>query len=201
MIEPAGAGVQGGPGCRPIRSTTSRCCATGARSTSASTSFRTRSSTRSSCSRSRRTRRRRRRAEGLEVTAAHDARSVYEFSVFDDPATIDGCASLHRDRREGPLRPGAAAQARDHRRAIVMFGMEDPVAGASEQTMMVVDHPSLARRSQDRIHLALGAGADVRRGERGARSPGNRNGLMAVSSDFSWISRRKLPEISSCHPC
>ena len=28
--------------------------------------------------------------------------------------------------------------------SIVMFGMEDPVAGSSELTIMVVDHPSLA---------------------------------------------------------
>jgi HTH-type transcriptional regulator, sugar sensing transcriptional regulator len=28
---------------------------------------------------------------------------------------------------------------------IVMFGMEDPVAGASELTIMVIEHPELAR--------------------------------------------------------
>jgi HTH-type transcriptional regulator, sugar sensing transcriptional regulator len=28
---------------------------------------------------------------------------------------------------------------------IVMFGMEDPVSGASELTIMVIEHPELAR--------------------------------------------------------
>ena len=33
---------------------------------------------------------------------------------------------------------------------IVMFGMEDPVAGSAELTIMVVEHPSLARSSRSR---------------------------------------------------
>ena len=69
--------------------------------------------------------------EGLKVIGTHEARSLYEFSVFDDPAVI---------ARRAALRRGAARTRASCRRlplklviideTIVMFGMEDPVAGS-----------------------------------------------------------------------
>ncbi len=88
--------------------------------------------------------------EGLEVTRTHVARSVYETSALDDPAVAAG---IHRFIAEGeearfvdalPLKLVIIDE------TIVMFGMEDPVAGgvtrrSGDLTIMVVEHPALAR--------------------------------------------------------
>jgi sugar-specific transcriptional regulator TrmB len=82
--------------------------------------------------------------KGVEVAAEHKARSVYEFSIFDDPETIEGVRHFidageeARFVEELPLKLVIIDQ------RYVMFGMEDPVAGGSELTMVVVEHPSLA---------------------------------------------------------
>ncbi len=75
----------------------------------------------------------------------HKAWSIYEFSVFDDPAIGEGVRQFiaqgeqARFVRELPLKLVIIDE------TIVMFGMQDPVAGAEpELTMMVVEHPSLA---------------------------------------------------------
>jgi sugar-specific transcriptional regulator TrmB len=83
--------------------------------------------------------------EGLEVASTHRARSVYEYSAFDDPRFVAGVRrymDAGEDARfvaELPLKLVII----DER--IVMFGIEDPVGGRSILTMIVVDHPSLAR--------------------------------------------------------
>jgi len=82
---------------------------------------------------------------GIEVTRTHEARSVYEVSVFDDPATTAGVRRF--------LEAGEQARFVEHLplklviidEAIVMFGMEDPVAGSSDFTIVVVEHLSLAQ--------------------------------------------------------
>jgi sugar-specific transcriptional regulator TrmB len=82
--------------------------------------------------------------EGLEVTRMRTARSVYEFSAFDDPAFIEGVRRFieagedARFVRELPLKLVILDE------AIVMFGMEDPIAGTSDLTIVVVEHPALA---------------------------------------------------------
>jgi HTH-type transcriptional regulator, sugar sensing transcriptional regulator len=83
--------------------------------------------------------------EGLEVVQSHRARSVYEFSAFDDrrsAAAIKRYMEAGEEARfvaELPLKLVIIDE------QIVMFGIEDPVAGSSILTMIVVDHPSLAR--------------------------------------------------------
>ena len=82
---------------------------------------------------------------GLEVTPKIDARSLYEYAVFDDPDAVAGVRRFiemgekARVVRELPLKLAIIDE------CIVMFGMDDPVAGSTEQTMMVVEHPALAR--------------------------------------------------------
>jgi HTH-type transcriptional regulator, sugar sensing transcriptional regulator len=81
---------------------------------------------------------------GLRVLKASTARSVYEFSLFDDPEHVDGVRRFM----------GAGEQARFVEKlplklaiidaTTVMFGMQDPVADSSDLTMVVVEHPSLA---------------------------------------------------------
>jgi sugar-specific transcriptional regulator TrmB len=83
--------------------------------------------------------------EGIEVTRTHDVKSVYELSALDDAAFAEGvkrfidAGEQARFVEQLPLKLVIIDE------AIVMFGMEDPVAGASELTIMVIEHPELAR--------------------------------------------------------
>lgn len=82
--------------------------------------------------------------EGIEVARTHVARSIYEHSVLDDPAMAAGIRRF--------IDAGEEARFVDHvplklviiDEAIVMFGMQDPVAGTQDLTIMVVEHPALA---------------------------------------------------------
>ena len=127
----------------PIRSSTSRCCATAARSTSASPSSRRASSARSSSSPSRPTRRRRRRtSRASRSPGPHVARSVYEFSVFDDPATTEGVRRFIDAGEEARFVEQLPLKLVIIDETMVMFGMQDPVAG----TRRADDH---GRRAPD----------------------------------------------------
>jgi HTH-type transcriptional regulator, sugar sensing transcriptional regulator len=82
--------------------------------------------------------------EGIEVARTHVARSVYEFDVLDDPAMARGIKRF--------IDAGEEARFTDHvplklviiDEATVMFGMQDPMAGSEDLTIMVVEHPALA---------------------------------------------------------
>ena len=82
--------------------------------------------------------------EGLEVTKAHEARSVYELSVFDDLETTEGVRRFVEAGEKARFVADLPLKLVIIDESIVMFGMEDPVAGSSELTIMVVEHPSLA---------------------------------------------------------
>lgn len=83
--------------------------------------------------------------EGLEVTKTHEVRTVYERSVLQDPAMAAGVqrfVELGEEARfvdELPLKLVIIDE------SIVLFGMEDPVAGREELTLLVIEHPALAR--------------------------------------------------------
>jgi sugar-specific transcriptional regulator TrmB len=81
---------------------------------------------------------------GLEVARTLDARSVYELSVFDDPDVAEGVRRFIETGEKARFVPELPLKLVIIDESIVMFGMEDPVAGSSEQTMMVVEHASLA---------------------------------------------------------
>jgi sugar-specific transcriptional regulator TrmB len=82
--------------------------------------------------------------EGLEVIKTHVARSIYEMTILDDPATAAGVKRFieaGEDARfveEIPLKLVIIDE------TTVMFGMQDPVAGSEDLTIMVVEHPALA---------------------------------------------------------
>ena len=82
--------------------------------------------------------------EGIEVTRTHIARSVYEFSIFDDPATTEGVRRFIEAGEEARFVEDVPLKLVIIDEATVMFGMQDPVAGPSELTIMVVEHPALA---------------------------------------------------------
>jgi HTH-type transcriptional regulator, sugar sensing transcriptional regulator len=83
--------------------------------------------------------------EGLEVASTHRARSLYEYSAFDDPAFADGVRRFIEAGEDARFVPELPLKLVIIDEAIVMFGLEDPVAGSAGLTMMVVDHPALAR--------------------------------------------------------
>jgi sugar-specific transcriptional regulator TrmB len=82
--------------------------------------------------------------EGLEVVREHKARSIYELSVFDDAAIAEGVRHFIALGEQARFVPELPLKLVIIDETIVMFGMQDPVAGSEELTMMVVEHPSLA---------------------------------------------------------
>jgi sugar-specific transcriptional regulator TrmB len=83
--------------------------------------------------------------EGLEVASTHHARSLYEYSAFADPAFADGVRRFIEAGEDARFVPELPLKLVIIDEAIVMFGLEDPVAGSAGLTMMVVDHPALAQ--------------------------------------------------------
>jgi sugar-specific transcriptional regulator TrmB len=82
--------------------------------------------------------------EGMEVARTHAARSIYEFSVFDDPAIAAGIRRFIEAGEEARFVEALPLKLVIIDEAIVMFGMQDPVAGTEDLTIMVVEHPALA---------------------------------------------------------
>ena len=82
--------------------------------------------------------------KGLRLLNGHKARSVYEFSLFDDPEHVEGVRRFIQAGEDARFVAELPLKLVIIDGAIVMFGMEDPVAESSELTMVVVEHPSLA---------------------------------------------------------
>jgi sugar-specific transcriptional regulator TrmB len=83
--------------------------------------------------------------EGLAVTQTHEARSIYEFGVFDDPVVANGVHQFVKAGEQARFVESLPLKLVIIDETIVMFGMEDPVAGSSDLTIVVVEHASLAR--------------------------------------------------------
>ena len=91
--------------------------------------------------------------EGLEVTRKHRVRTVYERSILDDPAMAAGVGRFIELGEEGRFVDELPLKLVIIDETIVMFGMEDPVAGSSDLTLLVIEHPSLAQM----LKVAFGA--------------------------------------------
>jgi HTH-type transcriptional regulator, sugar sensing transcriptional regulator len=83
--------------------------------------------------------------ERLEIVRAHRARSVYEYSAFDDPAFAAGVRRYIDAGEEARFVRSLPLKLVIIDEQIVMFGIEDPVAGRAALTMIVVEHPALAK--------------------------------------------------------
>ena len=84
------------------------------------------------------------------MTRTHVARSVYETSALDDPATATGIRRFIDEGEEARFVEELPLKLVIIDETIVMFGMQDPVAAGvprrgSDLTIMVVEHPALAR--------------------------------------------------------
>ena len=83
--------------------------------------------------------------EGVEVAMSHEARSVYEFSIFDTMQSVEGVRRFVSAGEQARFVPELPLKLVIIDEAIVMFGMEDPIAGSSELTIVVIEHPQLAK--------------------------------------------------------
>jgi hypothetical protein len=83
--------------------------------------------------------------EGIELTPTHDTWSVYELSAFDDPDFVEGVRRFIDAGEKARFVERLPLKLVIIDAAVVMFGMEDPVAGEAGLTMMVVEHPQLAQ--------------------------------------------------------
>jgi sugar-specific transcriptional regulator TrmB len=83
--------------------------------------------------------------DGMELSRTHEARSIYEYSVFEQPDVVRGVQRFIAAGEQARFVPSLPLKLVIIDETIVMFGMEDPVAGSSELTIMVVEHRALAR--------------------------------------------------------
>jgi sugar-specific transcriptional regulator TrmB len=83
--------------------------------------------------------------EGLEVSSKHRARSVYEYSALDDADFAAGVRRFIEAGEEARFVQELPLKLVIIDEKFVMFGMEDPVAGQSELTIVVVEHSALAK--------------------------------------------------------
>lgn len=80
--------------------------------------------------------------KGLAV--AREARSLYEYSLFEDLAATEGVRRFVRAGEQARVVPELPLKLVIIDEAVVLFGMQDPVAGRTDLTIGVVRHPSLA---------------------------------------------------------
>jgi len=83
--------------------------------------------------------------EGIEVARTHVARGIYEFSILDDPSAAAGVLRFIEAGEEARFVEQVPLKLVIIDETTVMFGMQDPVAGTEELTIMVVEHPALAK--------------------------------------------------------
>jgi sugar-specific transcriptional regulator TrmB len=83
--------------------------------------------------------------EGLEVTQSHDVYAVYEVSIFDDPANVEGVRQFVEAGERAKFVEELPLKLVIIDERIVLFGMEDPVEAGAALTMLVVEHPALAK--------------------------------------------------------
>jgi len=82
--------------------------------------------------------------EGLRMLSEHTAKGVYEFSLFDDAGDVDAVRRFIAAGEEARFVPELPLKLAIIDETIVMFGMQDPLAGRADLTIVVVEHPSLA---------------------------------------------------------
>lgn len=86
-----------------------------------------------------------RNTAGIELAATHTLRSVYEFSVLDDPLVRDGIWRFVTAGEEARFVPELPMKLALMDERTVMFALPDPVAGTDDLTSVIIDHPALAK--------------------------------------------------------
>jgi HTH-type transcriptional regulator, sugar sensing transcriptional regulator len=84
--------------------------------------------------------------EGLELLERKiEARSVYDRTIYDHPAHIDAIRTFVAAGEEARVVDELPLKLVLIDERVAMFTMEDPVAGEPALTIMIVEHPALAR--------------------------------------------------------
>ena len=109
---------------------------------------------------------------GLAVARSHMARGMYEFSLFDDPDATEGVRRFIEAGEDARVVPELPLKLVIVDETIVMFGMQDPVAGRSDLTIVVVEHPSLARVLRMAFNAYWAEGLSFEEASRRAGKPG-----------------------------
>lgn len=82
--------------------------------------------------------------EGLQLLRDRIVKSVFELAVFDQPEQLDAVRGFVAAGVEARFVPDLPLKLVIMDESLVMVGLQDPQAGASELTSVVVEHPSLA---------------------------------------------------------
>jgi len=90
------------------------------------------------------------------------ARSVYERAVYDDPDVVDAVRSFVAAGEQARVVDELPLKLVVIDERVSLFTLEDPVAGASDLTILIVEHPSLARLLKLAFEHAWAQGEDFR---------------------------------------
>jgi HTH-type transcriptional regulator, sugar sensing transcriptional regulator len=84
--------------------------------------------------------------EGLELLSRGvAARSIYERSVYRDPAVVEAVRTFVAAGEQARVVDELPLKLVVIDEQVALFTMENPVAGAKDLTIMIVDHPGLSR--------------------------------------------------------
>jgi hypothetical protein len=85
-------------------------------------------------------------AAGLELLGRGvEARSVYERSVYDDRAVVEAVGSFVTAGEQARIIDELPLKLALIDERFALFTLEDPVAGGTNLTIMIVEHPAVAR--------------------------------------------------------
>ena len=116
---------------------------------------------------------------GIEVGRTHEARSVYERSVLDDPASRDAIRRFIEAGTQARFVERLPLKLAIIDETIVMFGMDDPVAGSEGVTIVVVEHPSLAQALKMSFESVWAGGLTFERASEATARGGSKDRLIA----------------------
>lgn len=102
--------------------------------------------------------------EGLELLSRGVvARSVYERSVYDDPAVVDAVRHFIGVGEEARVVDRLPLKLVVIDERVAVFTMEDPIAGSTGLTIMIVEHPGFAGLLKLAFEHVWDAGEEFRR--------------------------------------
>jgi len=100
---------------------------------------------------------------GLQLLARGvEARSVYERSVHDDPAVADAVRAFIAAGEQARIVDQLPLKLVLIDERIALFTMEDPVAGSTDLTTMIVEHPGVRLPAEARVRAHLDARRPIR---------------------------------------
>jgi sugar-specific transcriptional regulator TrmB len=110
---------------------------------------------------------------GLAVARRHIVRSLYEFSLLDDPDAVEGVRRFVNAGEEARFVAELPLKLAIIDESTVMFGMQDPIAGSADLTMMVVEHPALARVLKTAFEAYWAGGQTYEQASASRNTPGS----------------------------